>query len=413
MKNLSKRDYSILIGSAVDHFDTALYSFLAPIFAQLFFPTSDPIISLILAYSVLATTIITRPLGSYIFGLIALTSGPAVSLSYSLIGVGITTLVLGFLPTYNQIGVYAPIFLIILRFFSGTFSAGEISIAKLYILAEKKKSEALKSSYLYQTSVMLGIVFASFASTIALNRQESIYWRMCFVIGGITALFGYILRIYKTEKLPLNIKQTLSLYSIGTVKTLWDNKGSLLRVAITSGFSYATYSVPFIIMNNLIPEFTGFTLENMMTSNTILLIMDMILLPVIGTFLFKFEIKNLLLFTAGIMAITIIPIWYPIETSSFAYIISIKIWIILIGVVFSDVINLWYETIIHKPEKYLIVGIGYSIGTAIIGKMAPAICLGLYHYTKSPFVIGWFMFIISLATILAIAWPYYNDKAKI
>jgi hypothetical protein len=50
--------------------------------------------------------------------------------------------------------------------------------------------------------------------------------------------------------------------------------------------------------------------------------------------------------------------------------------------------------------------------TAIIGKMAPAICLGLYHYTKSPFVIGWFMFIISLATILAIAWPY-NDKAKI
>ena len=137
MKNLSKRDYSILIGSAVDHFDTALYSFLAPIFAQLFFPTSDPIISLILAYSVLATTIITRPLGSYIFGLIALTSGPAVSLSYSLVGVGMTTLALGFLPTYNQIGVYAPILLIILRFFSGIFSAGEISIAKLYILAEK------------------------------------------------------------------------------------------------------------------------------------------------------------------------------------------------------------------------------------------------------------------------------------
>ena len=80
MKNLSKRDYSILIGNTVDHFDTALYAFLAPIFAQLFFPNSDPMISLILAYSILATTIITRPLGSYIFGLIALTHGPAVSL---------------------------------------------------------------------------------------------------------------------------------------------------------------------------------------------------------------------------------------------------------------------------------------------------------------------------------------------
>jgi hypothetical protein len=228
---------------------------------------------------------------------------------------------------------------------------------------------------------------------------------MCFAIGGITALFGYILRIYKTEKLPLNIRETLSLYSIGTIKTLWSNKDLLVRVAITSGFSYATYSVPFIIMNNLIPEFTEFTLENMMASNTSLLIIDMILLPIVGSLLFKFEIRNLLLFTTGIMAITIIPIWYLIETSSFVYILSIKIWIILIGVIFSDVINLWYDAIICKPEKYLIVGIGYSIGTAVIGKMSPAICLGLYHYTKSSFVVGWFMFIISLATILAIAWP--------
>jgi len=149
-----------------------------------------------------------------------------------------------------------------------------------------------------------------------------------------------------------------------------------------------------------------------MASNTTLLIMDMILLPIMGSLLFKFEIKSLLVFTAGIMVITIIPVWYRIETSSFTYIISIKIWIILIGIIFSNIINLWYENIIYKPEKYLIVGIGYSIGTAIIGKMAPAICLGLYHYTKSPFVIGWFMFIISLATVLAITWPY-DDKAKI
>ena len=60
MKDLSKRDYSILIANMVDHFDTSLYSFLAPVFARLFFPNDDPMISLILAYSVLASTIITR-----------------------------------------------------------------------------------------------------------------------------------------------------------------------------------------------------------------------------------------------------------------------------------------------------------------------------------------------------------------
>ncbi len=200
MKDLSKRDYSILIANVVDHFDTALYSFLAPIFAQLFFPNDDPIISLILAYSVLASTIITRPVGSYIFGLIALTHGPAISLSYSLIGVGVSAISLGFIPTYEQIGVYAPILLIILRFFGGIFSAGEIAIAKLYILSEKNKINAVKSSYLYQTSVMIGIVIASFVSSLVLENPESQQWRIYFIIGGVAALFGYILRIYKDEK---------------------------------------------------------------------------------------------------------------------------------------------------------------------------------------------------------------------
>jgi len=406
MKDLSKRDYSILIANMVDHFDTALYSFLAPVFARLFFPNDDPMISLILAYSVLASTIITRPVGSYIFGLIALTHGPAISLSYSLIGVGVSAIALGFIPTYEQIGVYAPILLIILRFCGGIFSAGEITIAKLYILSEKNKINAVKSSYLYQTSVMIGIVIASFVSSLVLENPESQQWRIYFIIGGVAALFGYILRIYKDEKLSLNNTQILSLYSNGAIKTLGKNKILLFKIAITSGFAYMTYSVPFIIMNNLVPYFTNITLEDMMSSNTNLLIMDMILLPIIGYFLLKFEPKNILIISVSIFAITILPIWYYVENSSYPYIISIKIWIIIIGIIFNNVINLWHNSLLSKTEKYLIIGIGSSIGSATIGKMTPAICLGLYHYTNSPFTIGCFMFVISLMTILAIIWQY-------
>ncbi len=408
MKNLSKRDCSILIGNVVDHFDTALYVFLAPLFAQLFFPNSDPMISLISAYSVLASTIITRPLGSYIFAIVALTHGPAVSLSYSLIGVGVSTIALGIIPNYEQIGVYAPILLIVIRFFGGIFSAGEVTIAKLYILSEKDEANALKSSYFYQTSVMIGIVLASFVSTIVLEHNNSENWRICFFMGGGAALFGYILRIYKTKKLSLNSKQLLSLYSAGSIKILYNNKIILLRISITSGFAYMTYSVPFIIMNNLVPEFSNFSLEDMMTSNTILLVMDMILLPIIGYFLaklLKFELRNILLFSVSILAITIMPILYYITNSSFAYIISTKIWVIIIGIVFSNTIILWQDKLIPTTEKYLITGIGNSIGSTIIGKMAPAICLGLYHYTGSSLVIGWFVLIVSLGTIWAIAWP--------
>lgn len=402
MHNLSKRDYSILIGNAVDHFDTALYGFLAPVFARAFFPNTDPTISLILAYTVFASSIITRPLGSYIFGAMAMVYGPALSLSYSLIGVGISTLSIGLIPTYQDIGCYAPILLIIIRFLGGIFSAGEITIARLYILADKEKSVRVKISYLYQTSVMFGIVLASFVSTIVLKSSNQ-YWRIGFIIGGITALFGYILRFYNSETLTLNTKQLLSLYSSQTLKTLWNNKALLLTIAITSGFSYMTYSVPFIIMNNMVPKFTDLSLEDLMPSNTMLLVLDMILLPIIGSMLVKCDVKKTLSFSAIILAFTIIPIWSHIVGSSFAYIIFIKIWIIIIGIVFSNIINIWYDDLITKDaEKYFLVGIGSSIGSAIVGKMAPTICLLLYYYSKSAFSIAWFVTIVSICTAVAI-----------
>lgn len=408
VRNLSKRDCSILIGNAVDHFDTALYSFLAPLFAAEFFPSNDPAVSLIIAYSVLGTTIITRPLGSYIFSLMANNHGPAMSLSYSLIGIGITSFTFGLLPTYAMIGPLAPLLLIILRSLGGVFSAGEITIAKLYILSDRSSSEAFKNSYLYQTSVMIGIVFASYVSSISLSHEQSSKycylesWRIWFIIGGILALFGYILRTYKTEKLAFMVKQSLKLYSFSGTRILFANKLLLLKVALVSGFSYMTYCLPFIVMNNLIPEFTDISLDKLMPSNSWLLVMDMLILPIMGIYLAKFKPEQILACSTICLALTILPVWHFIYQATFSYIIFVKIWIIIIGIIFSCGINLWLNNLIKTDEKYLITGIGNAIGTSLIGKMAPFVCLTLYHHTGSYMVAGWFILVTSCLTIWAI-----------
>ncbi len=408
MKNLSKRDFSILIANIVDHFDTALYGFLAPVFANLFFPSNDPIVSLIMAYSVFATTIFTRPLGSYIFGLIALSKGPANSLAYSLIGVGITTFSLGILPTYQDIGFYAPTLLILLRSFCGVCSSGEMTIAKLYILDNNKdKKTSNRNSYLYQTSSMIGIVLASFASTIILNSHNQHHWRICFITGGIIALFGYLLRSQKFNKNQYEklFKTYDSILITDSFKILWQNKVILLKIAIISGFSYITYSIPFIMMNNLVSNFTKFAVEDMMQSNTILLVLDLILLPVIGKFLATITARNTLITSAILLLTSSLPMWYFINDASFIYLMFIKLWIITIGVAFSCKINIWCNDQINGKQKYLITGIGSSLGCSIIGKMTPSICLILYHYFQSPNVVGLFITIISAFTL----WALFSD----
>lgn len=103
-KSLNRRDVSILIGNLLDHFDAGLYGFLAPVLAPLFFPNHDYVVQLILAYSVLATSLVTRPIGSIIFSILARRSGPVYSLSYSLLGAAISTAFMGLIPIYDSIG---------------------------------------------------------------------------------------------------------------------------------------------------------------------------------------------------------------------------------------------------------------------------------------------------------------------
>jgi divalent metal cation (Fe/Co/Zn/Cd) transporter len=76
MQRFSRKDFTILLGNAVDHFDTSIYAFLAPVMAPLFFPHADPVVGLIMAYSIFATSIITRPFGTYIFGMICKSKWP-------------------------------------------------------------------------------------------------------------------------------------------------------------------------------------------------------------------------------------------------------------------------------------------------------------------------------------------------
>lgn len=169
---MKKKDLSILIGNSLDHFDTNIYSFLAPILSIVFFPKDEPIVALILTYGMLATSIITRPIGSIIFSIIAKKRGATLALSYSLIGVAITTMLIGIIPTYQMIGWFSPLMLLIIRMMLGIFGEGEHCIAKLYIVENKTQSRGVKASYLYELSTIFGIIIASSVSAILISSSH-------------------------------------------------------------------------------------------------------------------------------------------------------------------------------------------------------------------------------------------------
>jgi len=406
MKNyFTKLDSSILIGNVLEHFDQHIYIFLAPIIGKVFFPEFEPLVQLILTYSILATSLVTRPIGVFIFGILAKDHNPILALSYSLIGVATTTISIGFIPSYETIGFVAPVILIFIRIIQGICVAGETTIAGLYILEKKSGSSAFKASYLYQTSTMLGIIIASSLSTLIISSNYNEYWRICFIFGGITGFVGYFLRKYATSKNDQNevlwLNKTTT-KKVNIITSIWNNKIGVLRVAVITGFSYMTYSIPFIVMNNFIPLVTNISIKTMMKLNTILLIFDMIMIPILGHIFSKYNHNKIMINSCVILACTIIPLWYFIEGAPLWYITFVRLWIVVLGLIFLCPLNLWCKRLFNSSEQYILVGMGSSIGTTIFGRITPAICLTLWNFTSCSMSIAFYITFITVITISAI-----------
>lgn len=404
-RTISQKDTSILIGNALDHYDSAIYGFLAPILGTLFFPNYDPIVQLILTYSILATSLITRPLGSFIFGMIARKHGPVSGMSYSLIGVAITSVCIGFLPIHAQIGWVAPFLLTLIRMIKGIFAAGESTIAKLYIMENKPSANALKASYLYQSSSMLGAILASAAVTLALPSEA---WRLCFWIGGITGVMGYFLRRFSDTSAE---KQTYDSFQVSKFPPFWSNRANILRVAMATGLGHITGTVPFIFMNCFVPMITSITFETMMILNTALLAIDMVLIPVLGRITLKYDAVKVMVLASLVLSLTIIPLFLFLPQASLGFVIFVRMWIVFWGVIFLCPLNFWFRNLFPGSDQYLLIGMGGALGATTIGRATTPFCLWLWYMTGWAFLPAVYLAVIMLATAYVIYCTKRSESA--
>lgn len=377
---MNKRDASILMGNALDRFDTSLYGFLAPVLGPFFFPQYDTTVQLILTYATSAVSLFSRPLGAFLFGMCARNYGPVVSLSYSLIGVAIMTVLIGCTPGYAVIGWVAPLLLVCVRFMRGICAAGESTVAKLYIMEGKTDHHALRASYWYQSSSMFGIVMASAVATVVIGMQPEL-WRICFWAGGLTGCAAYYMRTCGADKKEDPHQLLYAGYTYASLSLLWSNKSNVLRVAIVTIFSHMTYAVPFVFMNSFVPLITDITLQTMMMLNTSLLFFDMLAVPIMGRFSERYNARHIMISASMVLGFSIVPLFYCLPTAPLWYVTFVRLWIVFWGVLFLCPLNFWCKSLFSSSDQYFLVGMGNALGTATLGHMTTPICLWLWYVT--------------------------------
>lgn len=412
---VNKTQKSILIANALEHYDTAIYALLTPFFAPIFFPDYEQAVQLILGYGILASTTITKPIGSFIFGMAARKKNVQNCLALTLLGVAISTSLIGFLPGYNSIGIYSPIILLLLRMSLGIFSAGETTIAGMFILENKNKSEAIQVTSYYQSCTVSGIILASLiASIISYFSDMQNLWRVAFILSSLTGFFAFTLRVSneKKEKISTSSDSQLSVKDIFTIKEiiltckkLYKERTQLTVVSILYGFSYMTYAIPFVFLNSFVPLVSSITFNTMISLNTALLVFDMLAIPILAKVVKNFQPKYILLFSSITLGITILPAFTLLENCSFLVITLIRTWIIICGLIFLCGFNIWLQEIFknNNKEKYLFTGIGNSIGSPLLGKTSPALGFALWYYTGQVYSPAYYIMFICFISTVAIS----------
>lgn len=362
-----RRYFSATLGNLLKHYDQAIYSCLIPFLAPLFFPHEDPVYSLLAAYALLPLGLISKPLGAYVFGLIGDKWGRKLSLSISLLGMGLSTGAIGCLPTFEEAGALAPCLLSLLRLLQNFFSAGETTGGALFLLEQTPKEKRGLTSSLFEASGMLGIVGAA----LGVAFLGKTYWRELFWLGALSGAIGLLLRrkIVEAPAPSFSEKWTLSDWK------------AMIAIAAVSGFSYANYYLLSTFLNGFLPLVSKVSLEEALSLQSLLLALDFFLLPFFGWLSLKIS-KEKLVFTAVFLgAVLSYPLFLCLDGATVWIAGAVRIVFMVIGVLLAAPYHAWAMERAPETKRFRISAMGSAIGGRLIGAPVPALSLWLYTQT--------------------------------
>src|SRR5215470_1599566 len=192
------------VGSALEWYDFFLYGTAAAlVFGELFFPKSDPVVGTLLAFLTFGVGFVVRPIGGIIFGIMGARYGRKPVLVATLLMIGIGTTLIGVLPTYNQIGIWAPLLLVAMRVVQGLGAGAEYGGAVIYLVENAPPRHRGLWGGFAPLGVSVGNLLAAgaFALVTMLPREEMLSWgwRLPFLASFLLILVGIFVRLRVTE----------------------------------------------------------------------------------------------------------------------------------------------------------------------------------------------------------------------
>lgn len=398
--------FAVTLGNLLEWYEIYLYVYWAPIISQLFF-NNDSLTNLTYTFFIFAVGFLARPIGGFVFGRIGDRIGRRKTLILSVMLMIVPTCITGLLPTYESIGIFAPLSLGIMRFLQSFPAGGEMPGAFCYLYESAPKNNRRFLSSFAMLGPQLGILIST-AECLFLEKYLSHEhlirwgWRISFLAGGLIGFAGLCLR-YRLHETPLfKEMQSHTHISRAPITDVLDNyKMSIGKAILFCIFNSSTFyliSITFpIYFNNILP----LNYQDNLLLNMFFLILMTIPLPFFGKMGDLYNNKTLLLSGIGGSVFLLIPLFLSLQYASFFSLVLMMVVFCLFYTITSSLIPYIVADLFPTRDRFTGSSISFNLADAIIGGFTPFLAFYLIHATQNVASCLWIVLGTSLLSALS------------
>jgi MFS transporter, MHS family, proline/betaine transporter len=395
-----------VIGNTLEWYDFAVYGYFVATISKLFFPSSDPLASMLATYAVFGVGFVMRPVGSILFGVYGDRHGRRKALSAVIFLMAISTLAIGLLPTYDEVGVLAPILLVVARLIQGLSAGGEWGGSTAYIVEYAPEGRRGFIGSWQQFSVGGGFLLGSLSGTVlsfALSPEAltSWGWRVPFLLGIVVGGVGVYLRwrLADTPKYT-EIEEHHALASAPLAEAFRQYPRETLTAFGITLHNTVAYYISLVYMTGYLINVGKLVQSTAQLIGTVCLAVFVILIPFTGMLSDRIGRRPLLMASCVGFALLGYPFFLLGSSGRADLAFFAQFLMVALLSLYAGCCPAAYAELFPTRVRYTALSIGYNIAVAIFGGFAPFIATWLIRETGDPLAPAFYVIAAAVVTFV-------------
>jgi MHS family proline/betaine transporter-like MFS transporter len=391
-----------VVGNVLEWYDFAVFGFFAPVIGRQFFPSDNELASLLAAFGAFAGAYLARPVGGILFGQLGDRRGRKQALQTSVLLMGVCTLAIGLLPTHEQVGLVAPVLLLLLRVAQGLSVGGELvsSVSFATEIAPPHRRGWYGSWAFCSVTAGIALGSAVAAAITWLLSQSSVEawgWRLPFLAGIGIGWFGLWMRRGMVES-PHFVRAGAESNPVATVmRTQYRRVFLVTALVLAEGAGFYLFFVWWpVFMTELVrPPLAHALWYNLLAMGVLI-----VLTPVMGALSDVFGRKSMLVFFNALLALAAGPLFSLLAQGSWSP-LAVQVFFAVLISGLAGPLPAALAEMFPTEMRVSGIGIGYNLALAFFGGTAPLVCTWLVATTQRVEAPAYYLAALALVSLVA------------